>query len=130
MCYTDTKTQGDTMKKKKENSKKSMKLNVRAKPMSVSSPEKTRLVLSCTEKEKKYIKALAALEDKTISDFLLDPPRKKMPKSTCHLPGCDGVHIPNAETVKVLRDSEKGLNIESHDSIEDFWRSMGMKPNA
>lgn len=55
---------------------------------------------------------------------------KKMPKSSCGYPGCDGIHIPNEETAKVLRDSEKGLNIESHASIEDFWKSMGMKPNA
>lgn len=130
MCYTDTKSQGENMKKKKDNNRKSMKLNVKAIPMSVSSPEKTRLVISCTEEERKYIKVLAALEDKTVSDFLLDPPRKKMPKSSCSYLGCDGVHVPNEETAKVLKDSKKGLNVESHASIEDFWKSMGMEPNA
>lgn len=127
MCYSDTKTQGDIMEKKKE---KSMKVSVKAKRMSVSSHERTRLVLSCTEEERKYIKVLAALENKTISDFLLDPPRKKMPKSSCSYPGCDGIHTPNEETAKVLKESEEGTNLESHASIEDFWKSMGMKPNA
>lgn len=98
--------------------------------MSVVSPEKTRLVLSCTEKEKRFIKVLAALEDKSISDYLLEKPRQKMPKMQCDFPRCDGMHKPNKETEKVLKDTDAGRNLESHDSLKDFWKAMGMKPNA
>lgn len=66
----------------------------------------------------------------TVTNIQGDTMKKKMPKSSCPYPGCDGIHTPNAETAKVLNDSEKGLTVESHASIEDFWKSMGMKPNA
>lgn len=96
--------------------------------MSLAAPEKTRLVLSCTEEEKRYIKVLAAIENKTISDYLLEKPRKKIPNVKCDHPGCSGVHVPNKETAKVLRDTDAGRNLESHNSLEDFWKAMGMKP--
>jgi hypothetical protein len=56
--------------------------------------------------------------------------RTRMPKSKCNVPGCNGSHEPNQLTEKVLRDSEKGENLEHHESIEEFWRSMGIDPNA
>lgn len=37
---------------------------------------------------------------------------------------------PNKLTEKILRESECGENIESHNTIEDFWKSMGIDPNA
>lgn len=126
MCYSTYRTHGVTMKKQK----KSVQIKSRASKMSVVSPEKTRLVLSCTEKEKRFIKVLAALEDKSISDYLLEKPRQKMPKMQCDFPGCDGMHKPNKETEKVLKDTDAGRNLESHDSLKDFWKAMGMKPNA
>ena len=57
-------------------------------------------------------------------------PRKKMSKSKCDFPGCDGIHKPNKLTEKVLRESERGENLEHHESIEDFWKSMGIDPNS
>ena len=81
-------------------------------------------VLSCTEDEKRYIKALAAMENMSVSDYLLEKPRKKMPGMKCNFPGCDGTHIPNKETARVLRESEAGINLESHDSLESFWKAM------
>jgi len=130
MCYTDIRIRGVTMNKKKNKAVKSTKVSYRPSKMSVEAPKKTRLVLSCTEEEKKYIKILAAIENKTISDYLLDAPRKKIPNVKCHIPGCDGYHIPNDETAKVLMETEAGINLESHDSLDGFWEAMGMKPNA
>jgi hypothetical protein len=53
-----------------------------------------------------------------------------MPKIKCVSPGCNGVHIPNEKTAKVLKDSEAGINVESHDNLEAFWESMWMNPNT
>lgn len=92
--------------------------------------EKTRLVLSCTEEEKRYIKVLAAIENKSISDYLLEKPRKKIPSAKCDFSGCSGVHTPNKKTEKVFKDTDAGQNLESHNSLEDFWKAMGMKPDA
>jgi hypothetical protein len=96
----------------------------------LSSSEKIRIVISCTEDEKMYVKMLAAKERMTISDYLLSFARQRMPKSRCNLPGCGGIHKPNKLTEKVLKESARGENLEHHDSVEDFWESMGIDPNA
>ncbi len=93
-------------------------------------PEKVRLVLNCTEEEKMYIKMLAAKEKKTMTDYLLTAPRAKMPKRKCDFPGCDGIHKPNKLTEKVLKESERGENLEQHETVEDFWKSMGIDLDA
>jgi len=81
--------------------------------------EKSRLVITCTEEEKVYVKMLAAKERMTISEYLLSFPRKNMPK-----PRLDKL------TKNVLRESERGENLEHHETIDDFWKSMGIDPNA
>jgi hypothetical protein len=116
-----------TLKKKHT---KTAAIKKRAHKMSVEAQGKTRLVLSCTEEEKRYIRVLAAIENKTVSDYLLDEPRKKIPSVKCDFPGCNGTHEPNEETAKVLRETDAGIGLESHDSLEAFWKAMGMKPNA
>jgi hypothetical protein len=116
-----------TVKKKQA---KTVYVKRRAHEMSIQAPERTRLVLSCTEEEKRYIRVLAAIENKTVSDYLLDGPRKKIPSVKCDFPECNGVHEPNEETAKVLRETDAGIGLESHESLEDFWKAMGMKPNA
>lgn len=118
------------MSKKKTTTTKTAEIRSRPSKMRLATQEKTRIVLSCTEEEKRYIKVLAALESKSISDYLLDQPRKKMPHAKCNFQDCDGVHTPNKKTSKVLRDTEKGLNLESHESLEDFWKAMGIKPDV
>jgi len=131
MCYTDTRVYvRGNMRTKKNKSVKKAKISHHPSKMSLAAPEKTRLVLSCTEEEKRYIRILAALEDKSISDYLLSKPRKEMSRVKCDFPGCNGIHEPNEETAKALRDTEAGINLESHDSLKDFWKAMGMKPDA
>lgn len=39
-------------------------------------------------------------------------------------------HVPNEETEKILKDTEEGLNLESHNSLEDFWSAMGIEPSS
>lgn len=81
---------------------------------------KVRLSVDCTENERMYIKMLAAREKKTISEFLMSLARSWMPKG----------RIPNKETQKILRKTEEGKNLENHESLEDFWKAMGIDPNA
>lgn len=130
MCYSihgTLRTHGVTMGKNKT---KAVQIRAQTSKMNLASSKKTRLVLSCTEKEKRYIRVLSALENKTISDYLLEKPRQKMPEMQCDFPGCSGLHEPNTETEKVFKDTDAGRNLESHASLKDFWKAMGMKPDA
>jgi len=128
MCYSIHRTHGVTMSKSKT---KTVRVRSHTSKMNVvASSEKTRLVLSCTEEEKRYIKVLAAIENKSISDYLLEKPRQKMPEMQCDFPGCNGSHKPNKETEKVFKDTDAGRNLETHNSLKDFWKAMGMKPNV
>jgi hypothetical protein len=112
--------------------KQSKKAHVRVShpKMAVAASSKERLVLSFTEEQKTLVKVSAVLRNKTVSDYLLDLVKQDIKHKLCDFPGCDGVHIPNEETAKVLRETDAGLNLESHKSLNDFWKSMGMKPNA
>ena len=67
--------------------------------------KKVRLSVDCTNEERRYIKMLAAREDKTISEYLIDLARKQMPK-------CVLSHTPNAETIRSIEESEQGIGIE------------------
>lgn len=89
---------------------------------------KARLSIDCTSEEKMYIKMLAAKKHMTISEYFLSFARQEMPQCTGH--HCTKSHEPNEETARVLRETKRGENIESHDSLEDFWKAMGMTPNA
>jgi hypothetical protein len=106
--------------------KKTKTSHYRAKPnqLSVVAPEKERLVISCSKEEKRIIRVLAALENMTISDYLLSGPRRKMASPEA------GIHVPNEETKRVLEETDAGIGLESHDSLEGFWKAMGMKPSA
>lgn len=115
------------MAAKKKTNSKTAQIKARSKKMSVISPCRkrrgARLVLSCTEQEKQYVKTRAADEGKTISQFLLEFVHAQ--------PYYDyRSHEPNEETARVLKETEQGMYLESHDSLEDFWKSMGMDPHA
>ena len=60
--------------------------------------------------------------------IILSFARQEMPR--CKGNHCTKSHEPNEETAQVLRETRKGKNIKSHDSLEDFWKSMGITPNA
>jgi|SRR5277367_4366057 len=90
--------------------------------------KKVRLSVDCTEQERMYIKMIATKNHMTISEYLLSFARKEMPKRESN--HCNRSHEPNEETAKVLKDTDAGIGLESHESLEDFWKAMGMKPNA
>jgi hypothetical protein len=80
--------------------------------------KKARLSIDCTIDERRYIKMLAAREDKTISEYLVGLARKKMPH-------CTKNHIPNKKTSSSIEASERGEGIEKVESLDDFWKSIG-----
>lgn len=89
--------------------------------MTAHKDHKVRLSVDCTEEERMYIKMLATKNHMTISEYLLSFARREMPKYTHH--------EPNKETKKALKESREGEG-EIFESVEDFWDSMGITPNA
>lgn len=83
--------------------------------------EKVRLTVECSFEERTYIKMLAAKKHVTISELLLAPLRSKLPLKKAHKP--------NAETIKALKESREE-DLESYETVEDFWIAMGIDPNA
>lgn len=83
--------------------------------------DKVRLTVECSLDERTYIKMLAAKKHMTISEFLLTTVRKVMPHT--------GGHEPNDETIAALKESREG-DLESYKTLDDFWKAMGIDPNA
>jgi hypothetical protein len=82
---------------------------------------RVRLTVECSEEERMYIKMLATKKHMTISEFILSQVKKIMPDL--------GSHKPNDETVASLRESREE-KLESYKTVEDFWKAMGIDPNA
>lgn len=83
--------------------------------------DKVRLTVECSLDERTYIKMLAAKKHMTISEFLLASVREIMPSTQGH--------EPNAETLEALKESREG-KLESYKTLDDFWKAMGIDPNA
>lgn len=83
--------------------------------------EKVRLTVECSQDERTYIKMLAVKKHMTISDFLLTSVREIMPSTHSHKP--------NAETIEALKESREG-KLESYKTLDEFWKAMGIDPNA
>lgn len=81
--------------------------------------KKARLSIDCTPDERRYIKILAAKEDKTISEYLIGLAREKMPI-------CSKSHIPNKKTRESIEETEKGRGIKKVENLNEFWKSMGI----
>jgi hypothetical protein len=83
--------------------------------------DKVRLTVECSLDERTYIKMLAAKKHMTISEFLLASVREMIP--------CTPGHEPNAETIEALKESREG-KLESYKTLDEFWKAMGIDPNA
>jgi len=90
--------------------------------------KKVRLSVDCTEQERMYIKMLATRHHMTISEYLLAFARKEMPKCGGH--HCKHTHVPNEETIRVLRDTDEGKNLIEHETLDEFWESLGFNKHA
>lgn len=86
-------------------------------PKIIRKPRKVRLAIQCSPEERKYMKMLAAHEDKTLNQFVLECVRMRIYK-------CLDSHIPNRETKAALKAAEQKEDLIHFDSIENFFKSM------
>ncbi len=93
------------------------KKSPRAKKRAVTHRKKVRLAIECSPIERRHMKMLAASEDKTLNEFILESVRMRLKR-------CSRSHRPNDETTKAIEDAERGENLIDFDSIEDFFKSM------
>lgn len=80
-------------------------------------PRRVRLAIECTSEERKRMKMLAAHEDKTLNEFVLESVRMRIYK-------CIRPHVPNRVTKKTMKEAEAGENLIRFDSMEDFFKSL------
>jgi hypothetical protein len=93
------------------------KASHRAKVMPAARTKKVHLAIECTPAELRQMKVLAASEDKTLNEFVLESARMRLKR-------CMRSHAPNPETTKALRDIENGENLIEFDSVEDFFNFL------
>ncbi|MBX3719607.1 MAG: hypothetical protein KF898_08165 [Parachlamydiales bacterium] len=83
----------------------------------VERAKKVRLAIECTPLERRRMKMLAASQDKTLNEFVLESVRMRFQS-------CKKGHFPNIETFKAMKDTEKRNGIIEFDSYEDFFKAM------
>ncbi len=80
--------------------------------------EKVKMTIECTPNERAYIKMLAAKAHLNLSDLILSYLSKDFPS-----------HKPNKETLAAMKELDEGGGIE-YESMDDFWRDMGVTPKC
>lgn len=48
-------------------------------------------------------------------------------QNKCDYPGCNGIHIPNEETERVLRETDRGENLEHFETVEELIKSLELE---
>lgn len=84
-----------------------------------SHPHRVKVTIDVSEDERTYIKILAAKKKMTISEFIMSYVRPNIPHDE-----------PNAETQKAMRDANDRKNLTRCNSIEEFWKAVGIDPRA
>lgn len=79
--------------------------------------DKVKMTFECTSDERAYIKMLAAKAHMNLSEFLLSYVRNDFPKK------------PNKQTLAAMKELDEGHGTRCT-SIDDFWKQMGINPNA
>jgi hypothetical protein len=79
--------------------------------------DKVKVTIECSQDEKAYIKMLAARAHLTLSEFILSYLRTDFPRK------------PNKQTLEAHEEAISGEGVDC-DSLEDFWKQMGVKPSA
>jgi len=87
------------------------------KKKSAAKPRKVRLAIECTPIERKYMKMLAAHEEMTLNEFVLESVRMRFKE-------CSRSHIPNKKTEAALESAEAKKGLIHFDSIDDFFKSL------
>lgn len=84
--------------------------------------DKVRVVIECTIDERAYIKMLAARKHMTISEYFLSLTKEELsskPNKT-----------PNNKTLAAIKELDEEAAGHSFESLDDFWKQMGINPNA
>lgn len=84
-----------------------------------SYPHRVKVTIDVSEDERTYIKMLATKKKMTISEFIMSYVRPNIPHDE-----------PNAETQKAMQDVDERKNLTRCSSIEEFWKVVGIDPNA
>ena len=82
-------------------------------------PHRVKVTIDVSEDERTYIKMLATKNKMTISEFIMSYVRPNIPHDQ-----------PNAKTQKAMRDVDKRKNLTRCNTIEEFWRVVGIDPHA
>lgn len=86
---------------------------------SFSESHRVKITIDVTDDERAYIKMLATKNRMTISEFIMSFVRPNIPHDE-----------PNAETKKAIRDVAEKKNLTRCNSVEEFWKILGIDPNA
>lgn len=84
-----------------------------------SHSNRVKVTIDVSENERTYIKMLATKKKMTISEFIMSYVRPNIPHDE-----------PNEETQKAMRDVDEKKNLTRCSSIEEFWKVVGIDPNA
>jgi len=77
-----------------------------------------KVTITCSYDERLYIKMLAEKAHMNLSEFILSYLRKDFPVNKSK-------KTPNKKTLAAMKEAEEGGGIEC-DSIDDFWKKMGI----
>ena len=80
--------------------------------------DKVRLSVDCSPEERRQIKIFCAMEDHTVSEWIMGCVRERMLRMRGHLP--------NAETRQALRGSEKGEGVQFYQSTDELFDDLGI----
>jgi hypothetical protein len=78
-----------------------------------------KISVDVSEEERIYIKMIAAKKKMTISEFIMSFVRPNIPHAE-----------PNPDTKKAMSDIEENKNLTRYKNVDDFWKDMGLDPNA
>ncbi|SCA64082.1 hypothetical protein SCG7086_BX_00040 [Chlamydiales bacterium SCGC AG-110-P3] len=78
--------------------------------------EKVRISVDCTPEERKQIKLMATICDKTISEWVMQSVRSRLKRTK--------EHIPNAESSLALKESASGEGVQSYSCLEDLFDDL------
>ena len=86
-----------------------------------SRAREARLTIDCSAEQKKKIKMLAAAQEKSITDFVLEIIEEKYTWSPLGLS-----HVPNAETSASVEASERREGVKSFESMDALFENLGI----
>jgi len=81
--------------------------------------DRAKVTIECSVDERAYIKILAARAHMNLSEFILSYLKKDFPD----------FRAPNKVTIDSMKELDEGRGIHCS-SLDDFWKKMGMSPDA